>query len=409
MEISLVDNGLDSLTKGYEHLKKYELSLNEGASDKVRFLRLKDSVLSIQHGIEILFKYILKCENELYIYKDVSALGPAFIARREKKISELWEQPKVQTISFKESIDRLEEMCGVVFEVKFKKRLLQVEGWRNSIIHSAVILNEQQVSSELQKLMFSLDELFGMRMGAEYVESQGKVDLERAYRLAGLADAGPKSEVKKKAIEGLIAALKANSIKVDGAPSVFKVDNAPQAFSILESIQSNGVVFGCDLINGHCSGKASVTGIDDKGFVSIYTDDNKSIYSFKLSAIVVYIPRLDDEFSPLIYLYAEQTAALGKKPYHMGYEDHALQQGLISPHGDVVWEKEEINEFWSDWEESDDLVPDKESIFRFLSAGPVCFMNIQKLEYGRAQALLHNKPYKDPDCLYQGFLESLKR
>ncbi|ELF6207573.1 hypothetical protein RNI54_004426 [Pseudomonas putida] len=409
MEISLVDNGLDSLTKGYEHLSKYEQLLNEGSSDKIRFLQLKDSVLSIQHGIEILFKYILKCENELFIYKDISALGPAFIARRENKISELWEQPKVQTISFKDSIERLEEMCGVVFETKFRKRLLQVEGWRNSIIHSAIILNEQQVSSELQNLMHSLDELFGHRMGREYIEAQGKVDLERAYRLAGLADAGPKNEIKRKAIEGLIAALKANSIKVSGAPSVFKVDKPDQAFSILESIQNNGIVFGCDLINGHCSGKASVTSMDNNGFVSIYTDDNKCVYTFKLSSIVVYIPKLDDEFSPLIYIYADRSPTIGKLPYQMSDADYTLQRGLISSDGNTTWEKPEITEFWNDWETSDALIPEKEDIFRFLSKGPVCFMNIQQLEYGRAQTILHSKPFRDPEFLYNSFRETLKK
>jgi len=49
---------------------------------------------------------------------------------------------------------------GIEITEKFKNNLFKVEKWRNSIIHSGVVLNENEVSSVLAKFFDQLDEFF---------------------------------------------------------------------------------------------------------------------------------------------------------------------------------------------------------------------------------------------------------
>lgn len=404
MQISLIENGLDSLTKGFNYLEGYERLLQEENDQKTRFLLLKDSILSVQHGIEILFKYILRKHNELFLYKDIKDLAAAYAARREGKITELWEQPKVQTISFKESIDRLQDMCGISITDKLKKTLLQVEGWRNSITHSAVILEERQVSSVLTKLIEALDTFFADTMGDEYTQAQGKSGLEEAYRVARSVNGGLRNSVKVKAIEGLISALRLHSIKVDGAPSVIKVEDPAVAYSILKSIQDNEICYGCDLINGHCSGKAAISGINAKNVISIYTEDNLTLYRFKVKSLVIYIPKLDDDFSPLIYIYSAHSDPEGTHPYLDEGDGYKIQRGLIENRGKKeLWEQRDIVKSYEEWDITH--TTSTEAIVSFLSEGPVCFMNIQGLEYGNASSILHSNNAATPEKLYESFLD----
>lgn len=69
MDFTLIGNGIDSLQKGYKKLEQCdELYISKPDEKKERYFHLKDAVLSIHHGVEILMKHILSYESEYLIY-----------------------------------------------------------------------------------------------------------------------------------------------------------------------------------------------------------------------------------------------------------------------------------------------------------------------------------------------------
>lgn len=401
MKISLIENGIDSLEKGYAHLKRYEEAKESCAEDSKRFLILKDATLSIQHGAEILFKYVLRINNEILLYSDIGRLKEAYKKKHAGDISELFEAEGVHAISYRESIERIRDICNIPIDEKLKDNCLKIERWRNGITHSAVILNELEVASVLSKFMVQLDRFFSKAIGAPYVESPGKKDLDRAYSIFKALHGKHSNEVKQKAIERLIKALQENRIKGVTAPGVFRVSDFKKSVSILKSMQGDGVVYGFDMSNMHCSGKSVVeeTGVD--GVIQILGEDNNCIYQFSLLEMIIYIPEIEGDFSPLIFLYSEDLSPVGREPYIKEFDGTITQRGYIVEEVGEIWEKPACLEFMNDTDDSSSWI----SIERFLSKGCVCFMNIQHLGYGSAADLLHRQfPAQELFELFESFI-----
>ncbi|MCW8156817.1 hypothetical protein D7243_11530 [Stutzerimonas stutzeri] len=407
MKISLIDNGLDSLKKGYDFLGAYERLLAESADDTRRFSALKDSVLAIQHGIEILFKYTLKDHNELLLFTDISKLKQAFKSRRNGDIVELYEAEGVHTVTFKESIDRLIDICGLPITEKFKKTLLKVEGWRNNITHSGVLLLENEVSSVLINLLKELDEFFGPIIGAPYLEGQGRTELNRAYRLTKAVYGELENKVKALTVERLIHALQIHNVKNVTAPDVFYIDDADTAYSILKKIQGDNFSYGCDLINGHCSGNATVIDLSESKIVTISTIDNNADYQFTLDSIIVYIPEIQNDISPLVFMYAKST-----EPSHGAYinnsDDCVTQHGVrFCEDGIERWDNSYYLQSIEDYNLDEPELPAHKELIRFLSDGPTCFLNVQELEFGSANRLMNRRVYPSGKSFFEAFKAEL--
>ena len=60
MHIKMLDNGIDSIRKGFTSYLKYTESVKEKSSpDDEDYYTLKQAILSTHHGVEILLKFIL--------------------------------------------------------------------------------------------------------------------------------------------------------------------------------------------------------------------------------------------------------------------------------------------------------------------------------------------------------------
>ncbi len=409
MKISLIDNGLDSLKKGYNHLTNYEKLVEGGAPDTERFSALKDSALSIQHGIEILFKYSLNKHNELLLFDDIGKLKSAFKNRREGIINELFEEEGVRTVTFKEAIERLIYICGFPINDRFKKKLLKVESWRNSITHSGVLLNEMEVSNVLGNLLIDLDGFFGPIIGEEYLKGQGRIELDRAYRLTKAVHGELKNKIKAQTVERLITALKANNLRNITAPGVFLIEDPKVSYSILQEIQGEEHRYGCDFVNGHCSGKASLIEMDEHGRLTIFTEDNDTYYQFNLGSMVVFLPEISNDQSPLVFLYSTETKPIGQSPYIRNADDCKIQHGIIFDSSrSVDWSKETCEQSQDDYNSDEPVLTAHKEILYFLTAGPACFLNVQTLDYGSVHRLLDSKNFVDPRRLYLEFQHYLK-
>lgn len=405
MRISLIDNGLDSLTKGFEFLKRYEELRAAGASDSKRFSVLKDAILSIQHGIEILFKYLLKEKNEVLLFSEISSkLKMAYKKRKDGEISELFEAEGVHTVTYRESIERVRYVLGIDVGIELEKILLKIEKWRNGIIHSAALLDENEVSGVLFDAMSRLDDFFGPNIGELYQSGQGRHELDRAYRLFKAIHGDHTSTVKEGVVTRLIKSLAENGIRRVTSPGVFVIKEASRAFAVLQSMQGEDATYGCDMINMHCSGRAYVTKLNGQE-MTISSEDNRADYRFHFSGLLVFVPEIKDKFSPLIFLYSDEMPAIGNDGKINEYKKFRTQQGiLLTDSNKEIWSEDELLQFH---EESDDEEaepsPNHRGIFRFLSKGMICFLNIQSLSHGQATKFLYERKFDNIDHLYEVF------
>ncbi|WNW10900.1 hypothetical protein RRX38_06945 [Pseudomonas sp. DTU_2021_1001937_2_SI_NGA_ILE_001] len=383
MQISLIENGFDSLRKGYTHLTKHEDLEISGAPEIERFSALKDSILSIQHGMEILFKHILRERNELLLYSDISKLKGAYKSKNKNEISELYEADGVHTITFKESIDRLRDILNISMSDDARALFLKVETWRNKITHSAVIILEQDIAKTLLKVLFTLDHLLAPILGETYTRAQGRVDLERAYNLTKAAHGELENKVKAQAVEGLIAALQAAKINAS-VPDVVLITDPEKANIVLQHMEKQGGLrFSSDVVNGHCSGHTQIISISQDGHSVLYANDNECGYLFKFSGLVIYITALTNSASPLIYLFSEPIEPIGDDPLLDIGKNYKVQKGaVLDEDGEEIWSREFYEqsnaEVYSG--ESPELPAHKDA-FRILSGGLSICLNVQKLQY----------------------------
>lgn len=397
MKISLIDNGLDSLTKGYTALKNYEELKIAGAPDAKRFGVLKDAVLSLQHGIEILFKCLLRDRNEVLLFSEINIkLKAAYQRRKKGEIVELFEAEGVHTVGFRESVERVNDILGIEIDDRLKRILWNVEKWRNSIIHSAVVLNEVEVSNVLNDAMRRLDAYFGASIGEAYLSGLGRQELDRAYRLFEAVHGRHKNTVKAGVISRLIAALADNGIRDIKSPDVLRIDNPEKAFSVLQSMVGDDARFGCDFINQHCSGDARVINLKNRE-MTIHCADINVEYRFQFDGLLVFIPHIDDDLSPLIFIYSSAIEPLTINPDVREYKGFETQGGFfLEDTSEEIWSKSSCEEFREKaYDEDQYSPPAHKALFRFLSRGLMCFMNVQMLAHGRAEDLLREREYDD--------------
>ena len=405
MKISLIENGLDSLQKGLAHLKAYDELNDSGAKDAARFSTLKDAILCIQHGVEILFKYLLKNNNEILLFSEVNLkLKEAFRNRRDGQIKELFEAEGLHTVTFRESIERVNDICGIAVEDRLKRKLLKVEGWRNSIIHSAVVLDEHEVSHVLPNIMADLDSFFGKAIGDPYLNGQGRHELERAYRLFIATRGQHDDSIKAKVVERLIAALKENKIKNVTSPGAFMIEDAAIGFAILQKVQGDGIIYGCDMRNLHCSGNSLVTDLSKSNVMNIYCEDNNADYQLNFGGMVVYVPSVGNSISPLIFIYSKGLTAKGRNPNTYENNGFETQAGIFLLDDDTeIWDKDSYYDFLRE-EENAELSTTSRSIVRYLSKGCACFLNVQLLQHGETRDLMYSGQFDNIDNLYKTFL-----
>ena len=74
MDIDMLNNGMDSLTKGFSSYLKYERIAKEKETPTLEdYFVLKQAVLSTHHGVEILLKCILNKKSEFLIIDEIDS------------------------------------------------------------------------------------------------------------------------------------------------------------------------------------------------------------------------------------------------------------------------------------------------------------------------------------------------
>lgn len=170
MEFTLLDNGTDSLKKAKLSIENFE-----GLLRSQSYHRLKDAIIYLNHGIEILLKYILSSKNESLIFTDVKVYMEAkkqlkhmpskakgFGTYLKKNMPTVFDVPedklknkKLETVTLKEALNRVEFLCDIEITEDFRDSIFVINKYRNDLTHHSIKLNttdEERLINVLKNL-----------------------------------------------------------------------------------------------------------------------------------------------------------------------------------------------------------------------------------------------------------------
>ncbi|MCM3173247.1 hypothetical protein [Paenibacillus sp. MER 99-2] len=152
IRMDLAENGADSLKAAYLIMEKLPI-LEDGLAHN-----LKDAVMSLNHGIEILFKLLLKNYEEYLIFTDLDKYMTAKKNMLEKgKDNVLDVNPLLRTIALSEAIRRAKYLCGYEISSDFEVGINYINKIRNQFMHYEINLSDEEMRELLVKMRIVYD------------------------------------------------------------------------------------------------------------------------------------------------------------------------------------------------------------------------------------------------------------
>ncbi|MDD4815526.1 MAG: hypothetical protein PHQ62_00080 [Clostridia bacterium] len=134
IQFTLIENGLDFVLTA---IKDYPINVSTEAEMK---RILKYSVLHLSSGVELLLKSRLHKENWVYIFQDMNK------ANTQKYIDR-----DFVSVDSKTNIERLENICNIVFSENEKKDLEALRKIRNGFEHFDFLENDIAIETKIEK------------------------------------------------------------------------------------------------------------------------------------------------------------------------------------------------------------------------------------------------------------------
>lgn len=390
MKLNFLDSGLDSLKKGFQNLIEYEKNtfyLKKKIADEDRFYQLKDAILFTQHGIEILVKSIIHNHSEYLIFSQIDANVKAAIQQKnQQNLNSVFESDlkhKIHTVTFLESIERLKIIPNVKISKTLESRLKELESYRNIIMHSEPYLNEYDINETFDGLSDELDLFFSQNIGEKYKMISGYDNLitsmesfKEIYKEKGLG-------LKIKTVEIIVSALKKAKISL-GSNEVKRITNINNCSKFLTEMFNSDLLFGTDLYNGYCSGAVNKIIRKEDNIFALYTADNQTYYEFKLKSIIIYIPNINDDKSPIVFIESDTIEYVPENfdNAELSIFDNikTLRYLKIIEENKFIYKESDVYSFH---EHEDTRYKEYEDNIRFFTKGLFCFLNVQGLEYNQ--------------------------
>lgn len=155
LEFTLLDNGTDSLKKAKQSIEQFEALHREHS-----YHHLKDAIIFLNHGIEILLKHILSKRNESLIFTDLKVYMDAkkhlkgmppkvkgFGIHLDRNKPTVFDVPankignkKLTTVTLREALERVELLCDIDIPEDFRNAVFVVNEYRNDLTHHSIKL-----------------------------------------------------------------------------------------------------------------------------------------------------------------------------------------------------------------------------------------------------------------------------
>ncbi len=194
LTISLVENGLHSLRNGITSFDRYIQKKEESKKNaKSRFL-LRDSVMMLHHGVELLMKEILVRKSEFLIFEklDDAASKQKLANAQGVGIFSLKNPPK--TVTYEEAINRVEAFVKPdQLTSQLRDKLSLLNSLRNQLEHYAIDINEDDVIQLVGSIREPLFELLQDALGKDVRPESRQVEMAWA-RIEDRARFGSRAE-----------------------------------------------------------------------------------------------------------------------------------------------------------------------------------------------------------------------
>ena len=390
MIIDMLNNGMDSLKRGFSSYLKYEEIVKEKETLTLEdYFVLKQAVLSTHHGVEILLKCILNKKSEFLIVDEIdSNYKEAYKEKNQNGYQSVFQTSKAQkihTITYEEALSRVKYFGNNDLPEVLEKKLKELNTVRNALTHAEVVIKDTDVEKIIDKLLLDLDVLFLRAIGSEYSTFYGYSEIKANYENYMTFLSEHQMTIKKKALAALFSTQEKTG-QYSGQNEVIYIEDSTIARKFLKSLQTE-LDFGMDLFNGWCSGKTKIK-ITEDGHVSFWAGDNKGDYIIKFKSMIICIPSITTNESPIIIFEADDDQV---EPEYQDYVTHDYLEGLCiqSQPQVITYDPKEIYDFnmHCEYDEAFTIPPHYE-IVRFLNRQIFGYFNIQGLSYWNFHKLL---------------------
>jgi len=152
--ITLLENGIHSLERGFESVDRYL------RKEEDEFL-LKEAILFIHHGIELLLKQLLVQESRFLIFSDLGSVVRRQREANQKGVDIFSLEKPPHTISYAEAIERVDAFLDVPeFTHQLQRDLKELNQLRNRLEHYAIRTDRVKTIRLLSKIRAPLIGLF---------------------------------------------------------------------------------------------------------------------------------------------------------------------------------------------------------------------------------------------------------
>ena len=387
MKIGMLENGMDSLKRGFQSFLQYKVN-TEGKTPTLQdYLLLKQAILNTHHGVEILLKFIVQKKSEFLIIQEIdSNYRKAYLEKEKSGFHTVFNTSlshKIHTIVYEEAIDRAKDFCGVQISQDVDTKLRDLNDYRNALTHAEIDIDDERIEALFDGLLIDLDILFVQSIGEEYEAFYGFSEVKANYDQYMKYYDREKLSKKKEAVEAYTKAIEKNGMYAVGIGDIAYTEDTEKAKVFLKLLQKN-LDFGMDLFNGYCSGKAKMKMLDD-GRVSIWAYDNNDEYICKFKSLILFVPEYKSNVSPILIL--ESADDIVDADYEKYVYDDMLDGLYIGDH--IEYDTRKIQEFYNrcDYDESF-VAPKHYGVCRFLKGRIFGCFNVQGLKYWNFRVLL---------------------
>lgn len=396
MNISLIANGLDSLSKGYNFLLEYENKVSSGSDENERYFILKDAILSIHHGVEIMMKAVLTKHSEFLLVSEINKhVKDAYLEVNQQGLNSIYESSKrmkVHTVTYVEAFERLKYICSYRFKKQFEEKILRLDEIRNIITHSEVFMNESEVINLFDGLINDIDVYFTKALGEEYNTLSGYSDLiknSKEYQKVLLENGFALKARFIDSIQHILAEIEV-SMGFDEVRRITDIDKVVRLFSAL---LDEGFRFGTDMYDGTCSGEVSRVSRCGKEHVALYMKDNNLETRIKLRSLIILLANPTSKLSPLIFLESDDDPETEKEHKNIIQEDYCgknyVEALYFVEDNNLVYNPDEINEEYMNRDYVEGFViRESYRMNQYTERCMFSFLNIQGLQYPHSLAKL---------------------
>lgn len=198
-KISLLDNGIHSFNRGLDKLLQYR---NDNNKDD---FKLKEAIMFLHHGIELLLKEVLiRNGGEFLIFDDIKPETIKKIIQAKDNNTSVFNLDKpVHTATYLDIIQRVRAFVNTPqLDESLASMLIELNKQRNSIEHYGIDIEKTKVFDNLLlKLYRPISEFFkkaGIELDRESQEKWNKIESQLRKEVSGLRGGGSikKAELK---------------------------------------------------------------------------------------------------------------------------------------------------------------------------------------------------------------------